>query len=345
MGYNELGLIHQYSGSSMEVFDYDKIRYVLLKGPRVTSLLKHFENIAAGISQVPKQSVYAASDFLSKSNEYREYHSLFQRNIGTFYQHLCASIPFFIEEQCRIGIALQRLAKHRLKDEKYPFTYYETSAADGTNARTMSEYSQGMIRTLTDSPNTANVENFHRLCQHGYSDIYIGSFVDITPEYISVRNDRPYFKEGFDIIYENTTFQMYNPNRKEQIAYVKRVLKSDGLIIFCEKLMHPIRDEYERRENIKDSLFKSHYFTKADIDHKISQILEEMEQCQVTLDELVDSISYHFKYAYMIWNSTNFYEIVASNDRTNLQNFIDCLGDYYVPVPFLCEESLGKPLL
>jgi hypothetical protein len=317
----------------------------LLQGSRVTSLLKHFENIAEGISQAPIQKIYATSEFLNTSSEYREYHDVFQRNIGTFYQHLCASIPFFVEEQCRIGVALQRLVEYRLKDEKRLYTYYETSSADGTNARTLAEYSQGVIKTLTDSPNPANGENFHRLCQHGHSDIHIGPFVDVTPDYIAARNDRPYFKYGFDFIYENTTFQMYHHNRKAQIAYVKRILKSDGLIIFCEKLMHPIRDEYEKREYIKDSLFKPHYFTNARINQKASQILETMEKCQVTLDELVDSISHHFKYAYMIWNSTNFYEIVASNDRLNLQSFIDCLGEYYVPIPFLCEEPLVKSLL
>jgi hypothetical protein len=329
----------------MEMFDYDEIRATLLQGPRVTSLLKHFENIAAGISQAPIQRIYAAPEFLSKSSEYREYHSIFQRNIGTFYQHLCASIPFFIEEQCRIGVALQQLAKYQLKDERKLFTYYETSSADGTNARTLAEYSQGMIKTLTDSPNPANGENFHRLCQHNHSDIYIGPFVDITPEYLLARSDRPYLKHGFDFIYENTTFQMYHPNRKGQIAYVKRILKSDGIIIFCEKLMHPIHDEYEKREYIKDSLFKSHYFTRDHINQKATQILEEMEQCQVTLDELVDSISYHFKHAYIIWNSTNFYEIAASNDQSNLQSLISCLGDYYVPSPFLCEKPLVKSLL
>ena len=331
----------------MEVFDYDEIRATLLKGPRVTSLLKHFENIAAGNSQAPTQHIYASSDFLSKSNEYREYHTVYQRNIGTFFQHLCASIPFYLEEQCRIGVAIHRLAKHRLKDEKkpFPFTYYETSAADGTDARTLAEYSQGMIRTLTDSPNPANGENFHRLCQHNYSDIHIGPFTDITPEYISARNDRPYLKDGFDFILENTTFQMYGPNRKDQIAYVKRVLKSDGLMLFCEKMTNPVRDEYERREHIKDNLFKPHYLTKADIDQKSSQILGEMEQCQVTLDEFVDSLSHHFKYAYMIWNSTNFYDVVASNDQSNLQKFISFLGEHYVPAPFLCEETIVKPLL
>ncbi len=331
--------------SNTEIFDYAQIRAAALKGPRVNSLLQHFENIAAGISQAPKLSMQAAADFLSLSNEYQAYHSVFQRNIGTFYQHLCASIPFFIEEQCRLGVALQKLAEHRAQQQKSPFTLYETSSADGTNARTLCEYSQGLTRSLTDSPNLANGENFRRLCQHQYSDMYIGPFVDITPEYLASRHDRPYLKHGFDAIFENTTFQMYGPDRKAQIAYVKRVLKDDGIMIFCEKLMHPLRHEYERREDIKDNLFKAQYFSKTEIAQKSFQILEEMEKCQVTLDALVHCISYHFRHAYMIWNSTNFYEIVASNDKSNLKTFIDYLGAYYVPAPFLCEGGITKQLL
>ncbi|NEQ97628.1 MAG: class I SAM-dependent methyltransferase [Cyanothece sp. SIO2G6] len=284
-------------------------------------------------------------DFLNQSPEYQEYHSIFQRNIGTFYQHLCASIPFFIEEQCRLGIALHKLARFRLDCNQQTFTLYETSSADGTNARTLAEYSQGLIKTLTDSPNSANGQNFHRLCQHNYSDIHIGPFVDITPDYLEARDDRPYLKYGFDAIYENTTFQMYGPDRNAQIAYVKRVLKDDGLFIFCEKLMHPDRDEYERREQVKDDLFKSNYFSKSEIAQKSTQILEQMERCQVTLDELISAISCHFKYAYMLWNSTNFYEVAASNCASTLRKFIDSLGRSYVPTPFLCEENIVKVLL
>lgn len=327
----------------MELFDYDQIRAIALKGPRVTSLKQHFENIAVGISQAPCQPIQATDDFLNQSPHYRDYHRLFQHNIGTFYQHLCASIPFFIEEQCRLGVALYQFAQQR-SSHREPFTLYETSSADGTNARTLAQYAQGSIKTLTDSPNIANGENFHKLCQHNDSDIHIGPFVDITPDYLASRTDRPYLKHGFDVIYENTTFQMYNPDRKAQIAYVKRVLKEDGFIIFCEKLLHPSRREYDRREVIKDSLFKSQYFSQADIAQKNQQILMEMERCQVTLDELIAAIGYHFKYTYMIWNSTNFYDIVASNNQSNLEIFVSLLGPYYVPMPFLCEADIVRPL-
>lgn len=330
---------------STEVFDYDAIRETLLQGPRLGSLLAHFENIALGISQVPQQKVCATSEFLSQDREYQEYHDIFQRHIGTFYQHLCASIPHFIEEQCRIGVALKRYVEERSQQEKRVFTYYETSAADGTNARTLAESTQGLCQTLTDSPNLANRDNFHRLCQHNYSSFYNGPFVDITPEYIASFPKHPHFQDGFDCIYENTTFQMYHPNRRDQIAYVKRVLKSDGIMIFCEKLMHPIRHEYERREQIKDNHFKPYYLTEAAIGQKASQILGEMEKFQVTLETLIESISCHFNYAYMIWNSTNFYEIVASNDESKLQKFINALGEYYIPDPFLCEENPVRRLL
>ncbi|NEO88353.1 MAG: hypothetical protein F6J87_29485 [Spirulina sp. SIO3F2] len=328
----------------MQSFDYERIRADFLKGPRLNSLLPHFENIAAGRSQAPHKEVLAAPVFLEQRSEYKEYHNIFQRNIGQFYKHLCASIPFFVEEQCRLGIALYKLAQHRLSNKEAPFTYHETSSADGTNARTLAEYAQGLVRTLTDSPNPANGENFHRLCQHHYSDIHIGPPTDITPEYLAERNEHSYFKDGFDVIFENTTFQMYGPNRKAQIAYIKRILKENGLIVFCEKIMHPNYDEYQRREEIKDR-FKRIYFTQSEIVQKHSQILEEMERCQVTLNSLVDAIHCHFKYAYMIWNSTNFYEVVASNDHASLQYFLSYLGQGYVPEPFLCEKSPIRPLL
>jgi hypothetical protein len=329
----------------MDDIDFVRIRDDALNGPRVTTLMPHFEKIASGLSQAPRKDVVAEPSFLSKSSDYQHYHDIFQRNLGAFYKHLCASIPFFIEQQCRVGVAMQKFAQHRSRTEDRLFTLYETSSADGTNARTVSEYSQGLIRTLTDSPNLANSLNFRNLCRHNYSDIHVGPFVDITPEYLLERFDRPYFHSGFDFIYENTTFQMYGPDRNGQIAYVKRVLKEDGLMILCEKLLHPIHHEYERREAIKDDLFKSKYFTKAEIVQKSSQILEEMEKCQVTLDGLISAISCHFRYAYLIWNSTNFYEIVASNNKSVLQDFLGFLGECYVPYPFLCEENAIRKLL
>jgi tRNA (cmo5U34)-methyltransferase len=326
----------------MNEIDYNRIRGASLQGPRLTSLFQKFEDIALGLQQVPKGDVHADPSFLKCSNKFYEYHNIFQKNIGTFYRHLCASIPFLLEEHCRLGVALSQLAHIQNRDKKQPFTLYETSSADGTNARTLAQYSKGIIKSLTDTPNPANGRIFRKLCQHNYSDIHIGPWVDITPEYLAGRSDRSYFMQGFDAIYENTTFQMYGPSRKEQIAYVRRVLKSEGLIIFCEKMNNPNRSEYERREQIKDSLFKSRYFTIDEIEIKKSQILEQMEHGQVTLDEFVEAASNHFKFICMIWNSTNFYEIIASNSKATFDTFLSLLAEPYVPASFACDTPMVR---
>ena len=223
----------------MSSFNYDSIRATALKGPRVTSLKDVFEDIASGSSQAPAERVYAEPEFLSDPvNE--TYHKLLQENASPFFKHLFASIPYVLEQLCYYGLAFNKLAKLRSANETQPFTYYSVSAADGTEARTLAEYSQGIIKTLTDTPTAANGVQFRQLCRHDHSDMYVGPFVDITPEYLQTRDDRPYFKAGFDVVFEAMTFQMYGPNRAEQIAYVRRVLKEDGLFFSLKNLTIPM---------------------------------------------------------------------------------------------------------
>ena len=324
-----------------QTLDFNKIREELLNGPRLNSLMPYFENIANETNQIPSKKVQPLPGFL-KSSTNQEYYDVFQRNTGAFFQHALASIPFVLEEHCRVNIAISRYAESMEKQENddSPFTFYELSAADGTNARTLAEFSQGRIKTLTDTPNQANGINFKKLCAHNHSHVYIGPFADITPEYLAKRTDLPYFSKGFDIIHEPAVFQMYGKNRREQIAYARRVLKKDGLFFMMEKLIHPDNDEYIRREKLKDEIFKSNYFTRDQIDEKKSNILKEMREGQVTFESLLNGIKYNFKYAWLIWNSANFYEIVASDNLDNLEKFISLLDDPYLPEKFDCEKSL-----
>ena len=325
-------------------YDYEEIRRKALQGPRVNSLIQRFENIADGTAQVPGSDPAASAEFLSEDPEYRAYHNIFQRNIGTFYRHGCASIPFLIEENIRVGIALSRWAKLRHEHEEPPLTFYETSSADGSNARTLSEYSEGLIRTLTDSPNEANRMEFERLCTNEYSAFHKGPFVDITPEFLSTQHKYPYLGNKFDVIWENTTFQMYGSNRIEQIAYVRRVLHEDGLMLFLEKMNHANTEEYRKREQIKDTEFKSRYFSPDELEAKKTGILAEMEKGQVTLQEFIVALKRHFKVAYLIWNSANFYEIAASNSEQTVRTFLDLLPEPSVPKNFIFETPMVRAL-
>ncbi len=328
----------------MKKYDFETIQKNALKAPRVTSLLSHFENIAAGISQPPKVPIVASPDFLKRDDAYQRYHHVFQNNIGTFYKHGCASIPFLAEENIRVGVALYSLAKEKFEQTNTPLTFYETSAADGTNARSLAEYAQGLIYTLTDSPNESNRIEFARKLNHPYSTFHKGPFVDITPELLSTQYKDTPLSDGFDIIVENTTFQMYGDNRDEQIAYVRRVLKKDGLMFFQEKMHQPDMNEYERREKIKDNYFKSIYFTTGQVNEKKQTILAEMEKGQVTLETFADALKNHFSYAYIIWNSTNFYEIVATDDKRTLDTFLHYLGEPFSPELFANESPMVRPL-
>jgi len=273
------------------------------------------------------------------------YCELFQKNMGCFYHHYCASVPFILEELCRLGLGICRLAEYLSNYKDDCFTYYATSDADATPARTIADYSQGLIKTLTDSPNLGNKNEFYRLCKPEYSKFYHGYFFDITPEHIASRQDWELYRTGFDFIYTSVTFQFYHTDRLEQIKHLIKLLKKDGLVLFLEKLKQPDIQEYKKREEIKDKYFKSHYFSDEEINFKDSTFLKKgLETGQVDFDTAVSAIKKYFKYVYLIWNNTNFYEFAASNHELIIQKYISFLPEPYVPALFRFEENMVRPL-
>ena len=324
-------------------YDFVSIRENALKGPRVTSLLPTFERIASGDIMAPKVPVPVSPKFLAQHAEYKKYYEMFSRNIGAFNMHAFASIPFLMEQNIRTGVALYAMANNAKKHGTPYLTMYSTSSADDTHGRTLAEYSNGLVKTFSDSPNPANALQFQKYLSHKHSFHHTGPFVDITREFL-LEKKLTDFADGFDIIWENTTFQMYGNNRDEQIAYVRRILKRDGVMIFLEKLNQENRQEYERRESIKDKFFKSKYFTEEEVARKKSSILSEMEKGQVTLPELSQEIKKHFAYVHLIWNSANFYEIVASNSRVSIDLFLSLLPEPFVPSEFACETPMVRTL-
>ncbi|MDK6918944.1 hypothetical protein QP269_25240, partial [Escherichia coli] len=83
--------------------------------------------------------------------------------------------------------------------------------AEGAMARTISELSKGNIQTLTTSPTK---ENEHAFFKYGSSE---NAYFICTPFFLleeRLKNSNlKQFNQGFDIIIEDTTFQMYSPNR------------------------------------------------------------------------------------------------------------------------------------
>jgi len=84
--------------------------------------------------------------------------------------------------------------------------------------------------------------------------------------------------------------------------------------------------------------------SKNQIAKKKETILNTMEDGQVTKEELSNAASKVFKYGYIIWNSTNFYEFVFSNSKSRIEKFISYLPDAYVPQELIIEDSMVNTL-
>ena len=325
---------------------YQRYREKCINGPRLTTLRQYFNQLSAGESQVPRQPVKASEEFLSQSIEISKYHDLLCNNAGPMQQHFFASVPFSLEEYCRTGIACVRLAQALAKDKTGYFTYYGMNSGDGTRARTIAEYSNGLIRTFTDNPSLENMQSFYRSYNPDYSTFYHGLFCDVTPAFLASRPEFSLFKDGFDFIISPIVFPFYGPNRLEQIKYLSRLLKQDGLLICMEKLKCPQNmSEYQRFEKIKDEEFKSRYFSDEEIAFKDRSILKEvLNTGQVSFSTISTALKHHFENVYLIWNSANFYDFVASRNRRIIETFIALMPKPYVPVKFCAESNMIRRL-
>lgn len=306
-------------------------------------LAEHFHDLATGTRQVPLQSLQSPLRSEIDDPIVLEYHDRLIAGAGPLFLHFLASVPYILEELCRVSVALTRLAQACAQENDQTFSLFEVDAFDGTNGRTLAIHSQGVIRSFTSSPNRANQIAFEHHADPALSWFYPQSFFNVsqpllqTPQYSG-------FNQGFEFIYEMAAFQFYDRNRSRQIAHIKQFLKPEGLVFFLEKLNHSNPKEYLRREQIKDEAFKTRYFSEQEISWKRQHMLEQMQNGQVTLEELINAISRHFKHVHLLWNSSNFCELVASDDLEQMQRFLNLLGPVVQPTEFCFEGSRIGPL-
>lgn len=301
-------------------------------------LAAHFHSLATGSTQVPSQPLTSHLLETITDRDVVAYHNRLVADAGPLFAHFLASVPYILEEMARIGVALTRLAEANRDNTQQRFSFFEIDAFDGSNGRALAAHSQGAIQTLTCSPNPANQLAFDRYANPEHSLFYPQSFFKVSPALFS-RAPYQRFAEGFDYLYETAAFQFYTQDRDTQIGLVKPLLKPGGLAFFLEKLNHDDPVEYQRREATKDEGFKTRYFTPEEIDWKRRQMLQQMQNGQVSMDALVGALCRHFKHVYLLWNSTNFCEFVASDDLAHIQRFISLLGPVVQPPQFCFENA------
>lgn len=317
----------------------------LKRAPRITTLAEHFENIASGKSLKPQIKVEADLALLYHDKLAISIYHYLKDKYCKFNEHCYASIPYVLENGIRIMAATHLYALY-LKNNKNEedFNIFEAGGGAGDISRTLPEISQGFIKSLCSSATKANEVEFNKIKTHLNSFFYFGPYFEITPELLKNSEKYSCFKNGFNLIYERCTFQMYSKDRVNQIRILARVLKQDGIILFEEKLINKDLNEYVKGERIKDEMFKIKYFDKFQISEKKTNILSAMEKNQVDLQELSNAIKKNFKYAALIWNSANFYTIVASNSLHNLDKFISFFLPPCLPEQFIFDSNLPRNL-
>lgn len=307
-------------------------------------LADYFDDLANGKVQVPRQAVTTRIREQIQDSAILAYHDQLVSQTGPLFRHFLASVPGILEELSHLGVTLERFTRERRARQERPYTLWEIDAFDGSSARTLAKYAHGAISTLTNSPNPANQQHFDAHADKEISAFYAGSFLEMTPDILSNALNLPAPFGGVDYLYEMAAFQFYGRNRDEHMQHVSRFLRADGLAFFLEKLNQPDPAEYERRERIKDEQHKAHYFCAAQIAWKKHAMLSQMENGQVLFDEFVEAASRYFAHLYVIWNGTNFYEFVASNDEASISRFIELLGEPVIPEGFCCERPVIKKL-
>ena len=308
------------------------------RGARLTDLSDEFEKLASGMTGRPSvDEVLPEFQLFDTDADILQFYRTYRIYSGKFNLHFLTSIPYILEEECRLGSALLRylLKQNRLK--KRTVTLQTIGNAEGVIARTITKLGNGRISTLTNSPTPANMHEFHtKRVEHCF--FYLGPFFEITKNKLKNSKTLKRFSDGFDVIYEDTTFQMYDTNREEQVAFAVQNLKSDGLFICLEKCMHDDVDEYLKRESQKDLKFKTRFYSKPQLKEKEETIIKTMQYGQVTVSKLNNAIKGTLTHTKLIWNSCNFYIIAASNDLGKLEFLMSLLGPTCIRSEFEYEN-------
>ncbi|KQW61186.1 MULTISPECIES: hypothetical protein [unclassified Ensifer] len=305
------------------------------RAPRLNHLAGFFAETAAGNGGAPVRKPTVDARLLPDDPLLHRLVELHSRRQGFFDQHYRGSIPYRVEEEFRMAHAVLRY--NQLSTTKV--LLYSLGTAEGTMARTLSEMSRSKIQSLSCSPNEENYKCFLAFGEPPHASFFLGPFHRLTKEHLHSEIHLEPFTGGFDIILEDTTFQMYSPNRSQQIAFVAQHLKEDGILLFVEKFRAADLREYQLREFQKDYGFKSRYFGAEEIERKSKLVLATMHHSEVTLAEMAAAVYAHFRHCVITWNSGNFYGLAASNSKENLRRYLSLMAQPAIPAEYVYDPE------
>lgn len=312
------------------------------EAPRLTSFASFFEQTARGTANLPDLGQPEPDmRLLAFDLDCLAFWDTHRRLWGNFDYHYFASIPYRLEEEMRLGTAILAFGLQAWGREQRAATVYTLGAGAGTLARTLARIGDGRFKTLCCSPTDGNKASFFARRGSQHAHFHHGPFFELDEaRYASDANLAP-FRDGYDVLLEDTTFQMYGRNRDDQLAVIAPRVRPEGLLIQVQKLSQPDIDIYYGREDQKDGQFKSRYFSTAQIAAKKHDVLDVMTTFQVDLKTSLTALASHFGYSAVTWNSGNFYTIISANSLTVLQSFVSSMLKPAIPSDY-CYETLPQ---
>ena len=313
----------------MELNDSKKDDF-FINPPRTGVLKKYFDEMILEKKNVPLNYYFDIHTLFKGSPELLSLADVYQKYESAFDKHARSSIPFSYEETIRLySTIFNYLVKHRSGGN-----IIEIDAANGSVARSVTEMSRGRIKSLCTTPNKSNVEIFNNNHPDG-SYIFEGASKDVVTFLKENHLIADVFNNGFDVFFEAVGFQMYGSERKLPIRYFKQLLKKDGIMVCFEKNSQADLNEYEKREIQKNEIFKTRYFTTANIKEKKREILSIMDKNLVTLEYLEESLCDNFDNVVHIWNSGNFNIVIASDSEISLKKFLKIMPKTIIEKDFV----------
>jgi tRNA (cmo5U34)-methyltransferase len=307
--------------------------------PRLTSFFDFFEQTARGSANQPDLDIPLANvELLGFDVGCLTFWDTHRRLWGNFDSHYFASIPYRLEEECRLGSTIFDFGLRTWARAGRSTTVYTLGAGAGTLSRTLAKLGDGRFKTLTCSPTPANRISFLSHRPGPDAHFYLGAFFELDDERYATDENLAPFRDGFDVLLEDTTFQMYGPNRVEQLAVIAPRIRPDGLLIQVQKVNQQDSEEYARRERQKDDVFKARFFSAAQIAGKRRDVLDTMDDQQVDLEASIAALAEYFAYTVVTWNSGNFYTIVSSGSLSVLRSFVMSMISPAIPEEYCCEH-------
>jgi tRNA (cmo5U34)-methyltransferase len=121
-------------------------------GPRTTHLLPVFGSIALGKSGRPDIAQVTLDETLAEDAQVREFYGYLRGKTENFQHHAHASIPFILEEHCRLGAAICALAEEHVVERRRPLRLWSLGSAEAPMARAVASRCCAAARTRRTSP-------------------------------------------------------------------------------------------------------------------------------------------------------------------------------------------------